>query len=76
MIPDVIVVAQMNDFDLSREWYDWLGQDPFQGIIREDIRNHIEELEDLVSRSEQNEIYVDHILCKIFLYSLSRDAFR
>ena len=29
VIPDVIVVAKMNDFDLSREWHDWVGQDPF-----------------------------------------------
>ena len=50
VIPDVIVVAEMNDFDLSREWYDWVGQDPFQGLLREDTRNHIEELEDLVSK--------------------------
>ena len=76
VIPDVIVVAKINDFDLSREWNDWVGQDPFQGLLREDRRNHIQELEDLGSRSEQNEIYVDHILCKIFPYSLSGDAFR
>ena len=29
VIPDVIAVAEMNDFDLSRDWYDWVGQDPF-----------------------------------------------
>ena len=28
VIPDVIAVAEMNDFDLSREWYDGVGQDP------------------------------------------------
>ena len=76
MIPDVIDVAEMNDFDLSREWYDWVGQDPFQDLLREDPRNHIEKPEDLVSRSEQNEISVDYIPCKIFPYSLSGDAFR
>ena len=76
VIPDMIAVDEMNDFDLSREWYDWVGQDPFQGLLREDPRNHIEELEDLVSRTEQDEIFVDHILCKIFPYSLSGDSFR
>ncbi|KAF2561541.1 hypothetical protein F2Q70_00015462 [Brassica cretica] len=30
VILDVIDVAEMNDFDLSREWYDWVSQDPFQ----------------------------------------------
>ena len=75
-IPDVVDVAEMNDFDLSREWYDWVGQDPFQGFLREDPRNHIEKLENLASRSEQNKVFVDHILCKIFPYSLSGDAFR
>nr|VDD50061.1 unnamed protein product [Brassica oleracea] len=29
VIPDVIAVAEMNDFDLSREWYDCVGHDPF-----------------------------------------------
>ena len=51
VIPDVIDVAEMNDFDLSREWYDLVGQDPFQGLFREDPRNRFEELDDLVSRS-------------------------
>ena len=76
VIPDVIDVAEMNDFDLSREWYDWVGQDPFQGLPHQDPRNHIEELEDLVSRSEQNEVSEYHMLCKIFPYSISGDAFR
>ncbi|KAF2599903.1 hypothetical protein F2Q68_00010579 [Brassica cretica] len=76
VIPDVIVVAEMNDFDLSREWYDWVCQDPFQGLPHEDPRNHIEELEDLVSRSEQNKVCEYHMLCKIFPYSIYGDAFR
>ncbi|KAF3594932.1 hypothetical protein DY000_02021949 [Brassica cretica] len=59
VIPNVIAVAEMNDFDLSREWYDWVGQDPFQGLPHQDPRNHIEELEVLVSRSEQNEGWED-----------------
>ncbi|KAF3577176.1 hypothetical protein DY000_02032835 [Brassica cretica] len=71
-----VVIPEMNDFDLSREWYDWVGQDPFQGIPHQDPRNHIEELEDLVSRSEQNEVSEYHMLCKIFPYSISWDAFR
>ncbi|WZZ77707.1 hypothetical protein YC2023_098279 [Brassica napus] len=66
----------MNDFDLSREWYDWVGQDPFQGLPHQDPRNHIEELEDLVLRSEQNEVSEYHMVCKIFPYSISGDAFR
>ncbi|CAN6869606.1 unnamed protein product [Brassica oleracea] len=76
VIPDVIVVAEMNDFNLSREWYDWVGQDPFQGLPHHDPREHIEELEDLVSRSEQNEVSEYHMLCKIFPYSISGDSFR
>ncbi|KAF3555782.1 hypothetical protein F2Q69_00015698 [Brassica cretica] len=52
------------------------GQDPFQGLPHQDPRNHIEELEDLVSRSEQNEVFEYHMLCKIFPYSISGDAFR
>ena len=76
MIPDAIVVAEMNDFDLSREWYDWVGQDPFQGLPHQDPRKHIEELEDHVSRSEQNDVSEYHMLCKIFPYSISGDSFR
>ena len=52
VISDVIVAAEMNDFDLSREWYDWISQDPFEGLLNQDPKNYIEELEDLVSRSE------------------------
>ncbi|KAF3583035.1 hypothetical protein DY000_02032082 [Brassica cretica] len=74
-IPEVIDVAEMNDFHLSREWYDWVGQDPFQGLPHQDPINHIEELEDLMSRSEQNEVFEYHMLCKIFPYSISGDAF-
>lgn len=53
VIPYVIVAAEMNDFDLSREWYDWVGQDPLHGLPHEDPRNHIKELEKLASESEQ-----------------------
>lgn len=49
----MIVAAEMNDFDLSREWYDWVGQDPLHGLPHEDPRNHIKELEKLASESEQ-----------------------
>uniref|UniRef100_M4CCC8 Retrotransposon gag domain-containing protein n=1 Tax=Brassica campestris TaxID=3711 RepID=M4CCC8_BRACM len=66
----------MNDFDLSREWYDGVGQDPFQGHPHQDPRKHIEELEDLVSRREQNEVSEYHMLCKIFPYYISGDAFK
>ncbi|KAF3561801.1 hypothetical protein DY000_02014994 [Brassica cretica] len=75
VIPEVITVAEMNDFDLSKEWYDWVGQDSYQGLPHPDPRNHIEELEDLVSRSEQNEVSEYHMLWKIFPYSISGDAF-
>jgi len=51
VIPDVIVVAETNDFDMGREWYDGVGEDPFQGIPHEDPKNHIEKLEDLDSCS-------------------------
>uniref|UniRef100_A0A0D2ZRH8 Retrotransposon gag domain-containing protein n=1 Tax=Brassica oleracea var. oleracea TaxID=109376 RepID=A0A0D2ZRH8_BRAOL len=75
VIPDVIAVAEMNYFDLRREWYDWVGQDPFQGLPHKDPRKYIEELKDLVSRSEQNEVSEYHMLSKIFSYSISGDAF-
>ncbi|KAF3486279.1 hypothetical protein F2Q69_00053099 [Brassica cretica] len=40
-----------------------------------DPRDLIKELEELASASEHNEVSVDHIICKIFPYSLSGDAF-
>ncbi|KAF2550824.1 hypothetical protein F2Q68_00034604 [Brassica cretica] len=48
-----------------------IGQDPFEGLPHQDPRKHIEELEDLVSRSGQNEVSEYHMLCKIFPYSIS-----
>ncbi|KAF3588034.1 hypothetical protein F2Q69_00029299 [Brassica cretica] len=62
VISDVIVAAEMNDFDLSREWYDWISQDPFEGLLNQDPKNYIEELEDLVSRK------------RAFLYKILDDA--
>ena len=46
--------------------------DPFQGLSHEDPRDLIKEL---ALASEQNGVSIDHIICKIFPYSLSRDAF-
>ncbi|KAF2615877.1 hypothetical protein F2Q70_00012063 [Brassica cretica] len=37
-------------------------QDPFQGLPHQDPRNHIKELKDLVSRSQQNEVFEHHML--------------
>ncbi|KAF3559360.1 hypothetical protein F2Q69_00017919 [Brassica cretica] len=34
--PDVISFAEINDFDLSREWCNWVGQGPFQGLPHQD----------------------------------------
>ncbi|KAF2592145.1 hypothetical protein F2Q70_00043373 [Brassica cretica] len=46
-----------------------------EGLPHEDPRDLIKELEELASASEHNEISVDHIICKIFPYSLFGDAF-
>ena len=74
-IPDVIVVAEMNTFDLTSQWYNWGSEDLFRGLPHENPRNHIEELEGLVSRRKQKQISEDLILCKIFPYTISGDAF-
>ncbi|KAG2323022.1 hypothetical protein Bca52824_016235 [Brassica carinata] len=52
------------------------GKDPVQGFPHQDPKNPIAELEDLLSRSEQDDVSEYHMLCKIFPYSISRDAFR
>ena len=75
VISDVINCSEVNDFDLNRECYDWIGQDPFQVLPHQDPRNNIEELEDLVSRSEHNGVSEYHMLYTIFPYSISGDAF-
>uniref|UniRef100_A0A0D3DK39 Retrotransposon gag domain-containing protein n=1 Tax=Brassica oleracea var. oleracea TaxID=109376 RepID=A0A0D3DK39_BRAOL len=46
-----------------------------EGLPHQDPRDLINELEELASASEQNEVSVDHINCKIFPYSLFGDAF-
>ena len=38
VIPDVIDVAETNNFDLNCEWYDWGSVDPFRGLPHEDQR--------------------------------------
>nr|VDD26128.1 unnamed protein product [Brassica oleracea] len=75
VIPDVIDVAETNSFDLNRECYDWGSVDPFRGLPHQDPRDLIKEHKELASASEQNEVSVDHIICKIFPYSLFGDAF-
>ncbi|KAF3557867.1 hypothetical protein F2Q69_00013444 [Brassica cretica] len=55
VISDVIDVAETNDFDLNREWYDWGSVDPFRGLPHEDPRDLIKELEEIGPASEQNE---------------------
>ena len=75
VIHDVIDVAETIDFYLNREWYDWGSVDPFRGLPHENPRDLIKELEDLASVSKQNEVSIDHIICKIFPYCLSGDAF-
>lgn len=55
--------------------YDWGSVDPFQGLLHEDPRDHIKELEELASSSKQNEVSVDHIICTIFPYSIFLNKF-
>ncbi|KAG5393742.1 hypothetical protein IGI04_023705 [Brassica rapa subsp. trilocularis] len=62
--------------NIARQLINVQGQDPFQGLPHQDPKNQIEELEDLMSRSEQNEGSEYHMLWKIFPYSISGDAFR
>ena len=71
----MIDVAETNNFDLNRECYDWGSVDPFRGLPHQDPRDLIKEHKELASASEQNEVSVDHIICKIFPYSLFGDAF-
>ncbi|KAF2606752.1 hypothetical protein F2Q68_00044152 [Brassica cretica] len=58
----------MNDtIHQSREWYDGLGEDPFQGLPHEDPMNHIEELKDLIKREDQiPRQLVDYIMAKSY----------
>ncbi|XP_033139313.1 uncharacterized protein LOC117130701 [Brassica rapa] len=74
-IPDVIAVAEMNTFDLTSQCYNWGSEDIFRGLPHENPRNHIEELEGLVSRRKKKQISEDLILCKIVPYTISGDAF-
>ncbi|XP_033138110.1 uncharacterized protein LOC103848788 [Brassica rapa] len=75
VIPDVIVVAETNTFNFTSQWYDWGSEDPFNGLPPEDPKDLIKRLEELVSANKHDEISADHIICKIFPYCLSRDAF-
>ncbi|KAF2573636.1 hypothetical protein F2Q70_00003976 [Brassica cretica] len=53
----------------------WGSVNPFRGLPHEDPRDLIKDLEELASASKQNEVSVDHIICKIFPYSLFGDVF-
>ncbi|WZY99638.1 hypothetical protein YC2023_071967 [Brassica napus] len=73
--PDVIAVAETNTFDLTSQWYNWGSEDLLRGLPHKNPRNHIEELDGLVSRCKQKQISEDLILCKIFPHTISGDAF-
>ncbi|KAG5414866.1 hypothetical protein IGI04_002433, partial [Brassica rapa subsp. trilocularis] len=75
VIPDVIDVAEMNTFSMTSKWYDSGSEDPFNGLSHEDPKDLIKRLEELASANKHDEISADHIICKIFPYCLSRDAF-
>lgn len=64
VIPDAIFVTKADDFELARNWYDWLGQHLFQGLRHEDPRNHIKVLEDEISSTRMYEYSEDYILSK------------
>lgn len=76
----MIDVAETNDFTLTSQWYDLGSEDPFKGLPFENPKDLIKTLEGLVSSAlssanKQNEVHVDHIICKIFPYFLSGYAF-
>ena len=75
VIPDVIDVAETKTFNLTSQWYDWGSEDPFNSLPHEDPKDLIKRLEELASANKHDEISADHIICKIFPYCLSRDAF-
>ncbi|CAG7863766.1 unnamed protein product [Brassica rapa] len=75
VIPDVIAMAEMNTFNLTSQWYDWGSEDLFYGLLHEDPKDLIKRLKDLASANKHDETSADHIICKIFPYCLSRDAF-
>ncbi|KAG5384634.1 hypothetical protein IGI04_036104 [Brassica rapa subsp. trilocularis] len=54
---------------------DWGSDDPFYGLPHEDPKDLIKRLEELASANKHDEISAGHIICKIFPYCLSRDAF-
>ncbi|KAF3512089.1 hypothetical protein F2Q69_00006059 [Brassica cretica] len=53
VIPDVTYVAETNNFDLNREWYDWESVDPFRGLPHEDPRDLIKELEEFLASLDE-----------------------
>ncbi|KAF3513315.1 hypothetical protein F2Q69_00007068 [Brassica cretica] len=54
-----VLILKVDENEMLR---DEEGQDPFQGLPHQDPRNHIKELKDLVSRSQQNEVFEHHML--------------
>ncbi|KAF3572517.1 hypothetical protein F2Q69_00058572 [Brassica cretica] len=68
VIPDVIDVAETNNFDLNRECYDWGSVDPFRGLPHQDPRDLIKEHKELASASEQNEEKIKIAFLNKFLY--------
>ena len=62
------------DGQIKPAYYTHVSKHPFHGLPHEDPMDHIETLEDFVSCIPEHEGTKDYILCKLFRYSLSKDA--
>ena len=64
----------MHDFELKPAYFTLVEQAPFHGLPHEHPMDHLERFEDLVSATKANGVPEDYLLCKLFKYSLARDA--
>ena len=65
---------QRNDFELKHAYFTLVGQTPIHGHPHEHHMDHLEQFKNIVSIIKANRVSEDYLLCKLFNYSLSKDA--
>ncbi|XP_048636982.1 uncharacterized protein LOC125609546 [Brassica napus] len=65
---------QKENFELKPQYYTLVSQLPYSGLPHEHPMNHLERFEDLIAAIRMDRVLEDYILCKLFKYTLTREA--
>ncbi|XP_033146805.1 uncharacterized protein LOC108871974 [Brassica rapa] len=62
------------DSELKAQYYTLVGQISYHGLSHEHLMDHLERFKDLISAIKVKGVLEDYLLCKLFKFSLAREA--